>query len=191
MKYLSAQKKSSKYYVVSSVCKLKRFKEHISSLHLIPNTNSGFTFVEIVITMAIASTLLGIISMNLLKIHQTKTVQSVYKILVSDLKSQQTKAMSLSAQNTSSPGEYGVHFETNSYTLFKGTSYNPSDQANAEIELPENFSFSNVTLPSTQVVFTRGSGEVLSFTNGQNSLTINNFEGDSITLEINPYGAIE
>ncbi len=165
--------------------------KYLPALKEITLASRGFTFVEIVITMAIASTLLGIISMNLLKIHQTKTVQSVYKILVSDLKSQQTKSMSLSAQNTSSPGEYGVHFETNSYTLFKGSSYNPNDPANAEIELPENFSFSNVTLPSTQVVFTRGSGEVLNFINGQNSLTINNFEGDSITLEINPYGAIE
>jgi prepilin-type N-terminal cleavage/methylation domain-containing protein len=152
---------------------------------------SGFTFIEIVISVAIASTLIGFIILNLLNIHQVKTVQSASEILISDLRSQQTKAMSLSIQNTSDPDDYGVFFSNNRYFLFKGNSYDPASSSNMQVNLPDNFSFTNVTLPNSQVVFLRGSGQVQNFTSGQNTITIHDSsEQNSRMLEINYYGVI-
>lgn len=149
----------------------------------------GFTFIEVTVATAIASTLIGVIILNLLNIHQIKTVQSISEILISDLRSQQTKTMSLSTQNGAMPDNYGIFFGTNSYFLFKGSTYDINDPSNSEIALPSNFNFSSVTLPNNQIVFLKGSGEVQNYIDSQDSLGIKDDDSKNTkTIEINKYG---
>jgi len=148
----------------------------------------GFTFIEVTVATAIGATLVGIVIINLLNIHQTKTVQSASEILISSLRSQQAKAMSLSAQNTDVPDEYGIYFAGNSYFLFKGSSYDSNDTSNSEVQLPENFSFTSVTFPGNQVVFSKGSGEVQNYNSDQDSVTISDINNNVKSIEVNIYG---
>lgn len=151
----------------------------------------GFTFIEVTIVTAIASTLIGVAILNLLNIHQTKTVQSISEILISDLRSQQTKTMSLSTQNGATSDNYGIFFGTNSYFLFKGSIYDINDPSNSEITLPSNFNFASVTLPNNQIVFLKGSGEVQDYIESLDSLRIRNADNKNTkTVEINKYGVV-
>jgi len=53
-------------------------------------------------------------------------------------------------------------------------------------------SFTNITFAGGNLVFANGSGEVVGFALGQNSLTVTNSAGgNSTNLTINQYGAIE
>ena len=152
--------------------------------------NAGFTLIEIIIVSVIFVTLLGLGSLNLLKARDTVSIENEANVLVNDIKSQQNQAM-IGSTSGGSPGEYGIYFETNRYTLFKGTSYSPLDPNNHTITLDPSLSFSSILFPSQTVVFSQGSGEIENFNPAQNSVTLTNSNGgESITLGINRYGVI-
>lgn len=150
---------------------------------------SGFTLMEVIVVMGILAVLFRLSTVNLLGLERRPKLTATMEILVSDLQSQQLKAMQKEGAGGSSAANYGIHFETGRYILFGGTSYNPLDAANVPITLPEAIQIASVTFPSGSVVFASGSGEVVGFISGSNAITLLQTQNqEQETLKLNRYG---
>jgi prepilin-type N-terminal cleavage/methylation domain-containing protein len=152
------------------------------------STRAGFTLVELLIVMGVIAVLGGLATVNLFQPQAAANVSSIVDKLVADLKSQQTKAMAGDTWGAGSAQEHGIYVQSGEYTLFKGGAYSAVDTDNIDIETEGGVTLST-TLPSTQVVFAKGSGEVNGFTNGSNTITITG-TGGTKTVTINRYGAV-
>lgn len=149
-------------------------------------SSQGFTLIEILLTMAVATTLLGFMTMNLLHAQNSATLSSVVESLDSDLKSQQNKAMSGESTVSSSGESYGVAIAAHQYTLYHGTTYDPGDSKNFTIAVDNPITLSSS--PSTQVLFAQRSGEISS---APFTITITNtITNEHKTLTLNRYGVI-
>ena len=128
------------------------------NLNLKRHPKFGFTLIELLVVIGIFTILSGYATINLLKPQTKASVDSATTTLVSDLRSQQLKAMVGDTEGAASAQPHGIFFETNRYTLFKGLSYSPSDSANFVVNLETNVNLTSITFPSSQVVFSRRSG---------------------------------
>ncbi|PJA00402.1 MAG: hypothetical protein COX78_00530, partial [Candidatus Levybacteria bacterium CG_4_10_14_0_2_um_filter_35_8] len=129
------------------------------------------------------------ISFNLVGVQRTASVSSTVDILLSDIASQQTKAML--GVGSASGNSYGIYFQPGEYTLFKGITYPPSDPNNFVVSLDPGITLTNITFPSSSIVFSTGTGEINGFLDGQNTISIKDAQGTKIeTITINRYGVI-
>lgn len=152
-------------------------------------SNSGFTLIELIIVMGIISMLFGFMAINLVNNKQIASVNSVRDALISDMASQQTKAMN--GSGGAAGVSYGIYFLSNEYVLFKGNSYNPSDTSNFEVNMASNIAFANVGFANSTLLFASGSGEIVGFQSGQNTLDIQDINGNKTeTITLNKYGVI-
>jgi len=156
--------------------------------------NGGFTLVELMIVIGIILILFGLSWINFTSLPSRATLQTDSVALINDLKSQQMLAMT----GDTSVGEtevsnYGVHFETTTYTLFKGNAYTSGAAGNFTIELGNaNLSFTD-NLPVSAnhtIVFTKGSGEIVGYDPTKASVTItDSLTGTPRLIKLNKYGA--
>lgn len=107
------------------------------------------------VVTSIILTLLGLITINLLRSQQSASLNSEEEKLVADLKQQQLKSMIGDTQGRSASDQYGIHFDSGQYVLFHGTTYSVSDTANVVVNLPDDTQFNN---PGFNVIFSKLSG---------------------------------
>lgn len=151
----------------------------------------GFTLIELLLVMAIVSILFAISIVNLNTLQQNTYQNTSEEIFISDLKLQQLKSMTGDNNNSASFQPFGIHFETNSYTLFRGTDYSASDPENFTVELNPNLSFSNVEFANSRIIFAKNSGEIVGFVDGNNTITItNSITNTSSVITLNRYGVV-
>src|SRR5579862_4938386 len=105
--------------------------------------SKGFTAIEIILVMSIVAILLGLVTVNLFKFQHKSQLSATVASFLADYKEQQIKAMVGDTSGTATPAAYGVHFETTSYTLFRG-SYGTT---NFTVNLPGGTQFST-TFPN-------------------------------------------
>jgi len=148
--------------------------------------NRGFTFVEVVIVMGIMALLMGIGIVGMLRSTRRSGLNEVVQVLLSDLRSQQTKAMTGVTVAGAVPAGFGVYFETNRYTLFSGASYNPSDPTNVPILVSTPHSMDTVGFDT--ILFLGRSGEISGYATG--SVTIQEEGGQTKTIQLNRYGVV-
>lgn len=152
----------------------------------------GLTLIELMVAIGILLILFALTTINLSRLPSSTSQSSGYDLLVSDLRNQQTEAMSgyQADSGASSTSPYGIHFESTSYTLFKGSVYSASDPSNFVVKLDPNLSFTGSTFPTdpsgSYVVFSAGSGDVV--VPGKISIS-NSFTGETKELDLNLYGA--
>jgi prepilin-type N-terminal cleavage/methylation domain-containing protein len=145
--------------------------------------NRGYTFVELLVSMGILAVLFALVMINVSPLPSNTLQIASLDTLLSDIRSQQTLALS----NDSS---YGVHLETGSYTLFKGSTYTQGLSSNFVVNLDSGIAFSNITFPGSVIVFSAGSGEVAGYTAGLDNFTIgSSVTNKSTVIKINKYGA--
>lgn len=150
----------------------------------------GFTLIELLLVMAIVSILFAISLVNLNTLQQNTYQNNSEELLLSDLKLQQLKSMTGDNNGSGSFQQFGIHFETNSYTLFRGT-YAANNPENFMVELNPNVSFSSVEFANSQIVFAKNSGEIIGFSSGNDTITMNNdITNENIVITLNKYGAI-
>jgi hypothetical protein len=138
----------------------------------IPRRNgAGFTMVEFLVIMGIASLLFLLMSMNFLDARTGTSLTTTGDSLLSDLKIQQTKAMIGDTEGRGIPDAYGIYFKPASYVLFHGTTYLPAATDNFEVNAAEGVTLST-TFPGGSVVFATISGELVNFSSGFDSITI-------------------
>lgn len=151
----------------------------------------GFSLLEVITVMAAFGLLYGLISVNLLDARQRLTLTSTVSSLLTDIKQQQLKTTSLNTGTDNLAVDYGIYFTPTGYILFSGSTYSSGNSTNFTINLDNNFSFSTINLPTSQIIFAKGSGSVENFQNGTNSLTIReNTTQAQKTITINRFGVI-
>lgn len=129
----------------------------------------GFTVIELMVSIGILAILFTLTTINLSGLPATSSQGATIDVLIGDIKSQQTLAMS---GNTSQ----GVHFDSTSYTLI------PSGFV---VNLDPGFTFSDVTFPGGDMNFAAGSGE----TSPGSFTLVNGQVGQTKVFNINKYGA--
>lgn len=150
----------------------------------ISNLKKGFSLVELILVMSIIATLIGLITINFVNIHQTASLDSLVQDFVSDIKQQQIKAMAGDTEGSGSANPYGVHIDTNRYVLFRGSSYSSFDSSNFNVNLPSNMQF---ILPASDVMFQKIKGEI----SAASSFTLKDITNGNVkTITINKYGVI-
>lgn len=156
----------------------------------IPKKN-GFTLIELILVIGIFTILITLVTVNMLRPQTTTPVNQAVSVLIADIKQQQLKSMLGDTGGTETAQSFGVYFGIDKYILFKGSSYSPADPDNFTVELGEGLQFTDVTLPSDQVVFLRRSGEVSGYSTELDSLTITHTQGGvGETLITNRYGVL-
>ena len=126
----------------------------------------GFTLVEVIITVSLFLMLFIVSYTPIVRSFRKPQETSVYDVLVSDIKSQQAKALA-------GYGDQTIVFNTNSYIL---------SPDNFVVNLPEEFLFTN----QQTVNFTNGTGEITPTTISLQD----NTNGEIKTINLNTYGTI-
>lgn len=154
------------------------------------NSERGFTLVELGIVFGIIALLFGFVTFNLINVQKVTSINSVIDTLISDMKSQQTKAMA-GAGNSGAENSYGIYLQSDRYILFTGTTYSSTDSSNFTIMLESNIEFVNSTFPDNSLVFFHQSGELNGFIDGMNTIAIQNTQGlNKKTITVNRYGVV-
>ena len=151
----------------------------------------GFTLIELIVVLAVLITLLAFTYPSLIGSQHRTTLTETINLLVQDLKDQQLKAMLGDLQGGSTMTNYGIYFQANQYVLFSGTTYVATASANFPVSLNASSSFTSIPFPNSQIVFSRGSGEVLNFSNNTYTLTItDSVENVTKNITVNKYGIV-
>ena len=151
---------------------------------------SGFTLIELIVSMAIIAIFTGIITISLINIEPRSSLTTTAATLISDIKLQQLKAMTGGIKNNAA-SEFGVFFENDKYILFSGINYTPADPSNTIVSYDENIRLTSINFPGSQIVFNRIKGEISGFIPESDSLTLKNLvSNDEQTLTFNKLGAV-
>lgn len=150
----------------------------------------GFSLIEISLVMGLVALLLGYMSLNVLNGRNKADLNTVKDTFATDFKNQQTKAMAGDTEGRGTPDTYGIYINSNSYTLFHGSTYTPTEASNFKIDMPNGVSLST-TFPQSKIVFAQGSGEITPFSDSTNTIRISNTStNETRTIQVNKYGAI-
>lgn len=154
-------------------------------------SQNAFTFLELILVLGISTLLLGFVTINLFRAQNTSSLTATINTLVGDLKTQQLKAMEKATEGRSAGDSYGIHFTNSSYVLFHGPTFNPNDLSNLTITIDPGISFTNITFPSSNVIFASVSGTFANFIANQNTIDIKNVSTTiKKTMTINKYGIV-
>lgn len=134
----------------------------------------GFTLIELLLVMGLVAVLSVFTTINLIRPQTKASLDITITTLVSDLRSQQTKAM-IGDTGIS----FGIQFNPQNYVLLNDS---------FSVSLDSNLSLTT-TFPSSQVNFARVSGEVSGFVDGSNTITVSS-GGESKTITVNRYGVV-
>ena len=150
-------------------------------------TYFGHSFVEI----------LGITTVTLFRPVAKANLNTVSTNIFSLLREAQNQAINTDTSGDPQSNDYGVHFETDSYTLFKGSTYISSDSSNFVVATKNNISISpSLPCPSppedcNNVVFEKISGEVLGFDPTKNTVCVTETgTNKQILINVNFVGGI-
>lgn len=151
--------------------------------------NRGFTVIELLLSMTIFAILTAIVVLNLNTAQHKATISSTLETLISDISQQQINAMVGETEGRVQAATYGINFASTKYILFHGT-YNANDATNFSITLPTVQTVTS-TFPSSQLIFSQGSGEIQAFDPAKNTITLNDTtSGEQKVITINKYGVI-
>jgi prepilin-type N-terminal cleavage/methylation domain-containing protein len=115
--------------------------------------NGGFTLIELIIVVGIFLLLVALVVPALVFFKRQSLLDSTAQEIFNTLRLAQNKT--LSSEGASS---FGVYFETNKFTLFKGAVYSAGAPDNEIHNLDTTLRISEINLGGSQVVFDRLSG---------------------------------
>jgi prepilin-type N-terminal cleavage/methylation domain-containing protein len=150
---------------------------------------SGFTLVELLVVMGLLGIILGLTVVNMFKPQTDASLEGVVAPLVADIKAQQLRAMAGDSGSDGVTEPFGIRIQSNEYTMFKDAAYSAGSADNFSVSINAGITLST-NLPSSQVVFSKGSGDVSGFSAAANTITVTNSAGSSKVLTINRYGSV-
>lgn len=160
--------------------------KYLSSLTSHFSSQKGFTLVELMVVMGIFAILMGISTLSLSNIQRNASLSSEVNKIIPDIRGQQIKAMSGDTEGSGVVSDYGIHFETDSYILFRDT-YTAGNAENFEVALAPNIQISTA-FTNAEVIFLKGSGEV---SGGGNTVTFTDTtNGSTQVVVINDLGVV-
>lgn len=138
----------------------------------------GITLFEVIITIAVFTLLIGVLSSSAFDFYQEREFDVHFKSIVQSLRRAQLNSMTGERESS-----FGLYFGMNYYVLFKGDSYAKRDLAFDEVfDLAGDLSFSGIS----EIVFSKVKG--LPSDRGDIILTSSD---KSRTININEIGKIE
>lgn len=151
----------------------------------------GLTLIELIISLALIAVISTVLVVRLVPSKQNTSLDATVDTLVADIKTQQLKAMTGDMEGTATTSAYGIFFQTNQYTFFKGPLYTATDSSNFPVSLDNGVSITSISVPANTLLFSKGSGEVSGFVSGSDSIVL----GDGSTkrqktIKFNIYGTI-
>ncbi len=185
-------KKYYQYVQILQINKVfKYLKFEIGSIGNYRRRRAGFTLIETIVTIGIFTLLIALVVPGFASSISSASINTITTVFVSDLKSQQIKAMTGDTEGRGTPEPHGIHITATSYILFQGASFNASDDLNFEVPVDSKYTLST-SFPSDNIVFEQGSGEIVGFTASQNTITIiEDTSGAVEEIQLNQYGVIE
>ncbi len=148
----------------------------------------GFTLVEMLLVMGLFALLISIGSINYFSTFSQTSVGTSEDILIADLRSAQTKAMSGTGVSDTPVTSWGVKLLGSSYVIFAGDTYSAVAPSNYVVTLPSNVAVST-TFPNSEVRFASKSGEVIGYNSSADIITLT-AENSIKNIELNTYGTI-
>lgn len=149
----------------------------------------GFTLIELLLVMGIITVIFSITTIVLIGAQRTSAKGSQVDTILTDLRDWQTKAMVQNTGGGVASYDFGVYLQSSSYTLFRGSVYDPADTSNFVVDVDPSLSISGITFPASTILFEGGSGEVVGFSLGTDSFDIDDLAGGaSVTVTFNQYG---
>lgn len=149
----------------------------LPEVYLLRSTK-GITLFEVIITIAIFTLLIGVLSSSAFDFYQEREFDVHFKSIVQSLRRAQLNSMTGERESS-----FGLYFGTNYYVLFKGNSYTSRDLAFDEVfDLAGDLSFNGIS----EIVFSKVKG--LPSEIGDIILTSADKSG---TITINEMGKIE
>ncbi len=157
----------------------------------------GFTLIELILVIALFSTILILVTVNLFRPIPQTQVGVVSEDISSIINQAQSKAMNSDTAGGASSERYGVHFETDSYVLFVGSSYDSGDSKNFEVLTADNISLlPTLPCPSppgdcNNIIFEKVSGKVVGFDELNNNICVTETSTNkTFSLEVNFVGVV-
>jgi type II secretory pathway pseudopilin PulG len=151
----------------------------------------GFVLIELAVVFGMLAALIGMTTINIFGSQRKASLTATIDTLVADVRSQQTKAMTGTTDNSGLPPAYGVHFDGDRYVLFRGASYSSSLSSNAIIPLDSRVRFSNIQFANGNIIFASRSGDFIGYASASSSLTVNQLDsGEVKIIQLNRYGVI-
>ena len=149
----------------------------------------GYTLIELIIVLGIFAVLTGIATVNLLGFQRQTNITGVVDTFITNVKEQQTKAMSGDTEGRGENSSYGVNIALTNYVLFHGT-FTSGEQSNRIITLPAIAEITT-TFPNAQLIFEGGSGELAGYASANATVTIRDtVSNDQKTIYFNRYGVV-
>lgn len=143
------------------------------------------------VVMTVAGALLAITAGSLFRSQGRLNLGAGTSRLISESREQQMRAMAGDTAPLDSYIDYSVRFEEDRYIVFPGSVYDAGNPINTVVTLEAPLIFTNVTLPSSIITFSRLSGEVSGLVPGQDSLVFANSQtGDERLIIVNKYGVL-
>ncbi len=156
-----------------------------------PKHSRGMTLVEILVVLSLFVVVFALSGISLSGLIPRTNINEYQQTIVSDMRRQQMQAMQGSYTNVGEVLPHGVYLDDDQYILFQGDTFNVSDSANIVVSLPQDLSFSSVTLPQREIIFSPVSGEVVNYNSDLDTFVMVNIStGDQINFEINQLGVI-
>lgn len=152
---------------------------------------SGFSFVELIVVFGIVATFTALVSINLLGVQHGSSIAGTKEQLLADIAHVRLQSLSGFNASQTAGSAHGVHLDSDRYTLFTGSSYNPSNTANSVFILPQNITITDITLPGGTVVFATASGEIIGYSAIANSFAILEINSQlKKTIQFNALGTV-
>ena len=165
---------------------------HPMSLLRLPARFAAFTYVELMMVLGILCVLLSLSVLSIGPLISKTNVVSQGQVLLADAASMQLKSMRREQGGTGQITPFGIHFETHKYVLFQGSTYNANDAENVVVPLPNDITFSSISLPSAVILFERGSGDFVGYAAATSSVVMTqSSSGTSVVIRFNRYGIPE
>lgn len=143
----------------------------------------AFTVIEVLIAIGIIA-VLAAISVPTANVFLSRTELNSEALKITD-SLRRARSQAMSGREDSA---WGVHFTSSNYTVFRGSSYNPSEAFNETFTLPGILTLSAITINGggSDIIFNRVTGSTSTF----GTTTIQSDSSDSRTIVVNSEGTI-
>jgi Tfp pilus assembly protein FimT len=148
--------------------------------------SKGFSLTEMIIIVAVSVILLTIVVSAFSGFNNNQSLNSASGLVTSVLN--EARALTLASYDNEA---YGVHFESDKVTIFKGDTYSSSDPDNKVTTISSKISISDISLSGggDDIIFQRLTGKTSQ--NGTITLSLISDPSKSKTITVEVSGIIE
>jgi len=149
------------------------------------NMTTGITLLEFLIVTAVAAIILTIVFSTFTTFRNNQLLTAYSESITATL--QEARLNTVSSKGDK---QYGVHFESDKYVLFEGTTYSSSDTSNKEVGIRTSVEISPISLNGggNDVLFERLLGKTSQY--GTVVLTLKSDTSTTRTISIDQTGTI-